>query len=184
MAGRSSSSVAFGGLAALALVGGGVAGGIAYANHESTHKTFSGGGVIAVRVATDVIPFNTSVGTAWANLPGSALRYTIPAGKHRLIRASFTAESFVLGEGVPTCGVRVTANKVGSATLVEFHPRAGGEFAFDSKEDGLGWEANAIERAQVLGAGTWTFRFQATTPLGGTCYLDDWYFDIEVHPVS
>jgi hypothetical protein len=176
------SRIAIGGAASLAVLASGVAGGIAYANHTPYHKTFSGGGDVAVRVATDSNEFGTAHENTWETLPGSSLKLTVPSGKHRLVRATFTAESYTTGGS--WCSVRVTGNKGGSLTLTEFHPRAGTEFAFDSSTGSDAWEGHAMKRALQVGAGTWYFRVQVNAVAGGGCTLDDWYFDIEAHPVT
>lgn len=176
------SRIAFGGVAVLALVGAGVAGGIAYADHTASHKSFSGRGDVAVRVATSTDGYITAVHDTWEDVPGSSLRYAVPTGKHRLIRATFTAETYTAGGS--WCSVRVVANKVGSSTLIGFHPRSGTEFSFDSEPADDNWEGHAMKRALVVGAGTWKFRVQVNAFGGGGCSLDDWYFDVEAHPLS
>ena len=177
-----SSRIAIGGAASVAVLASGVAGGIAYANHTPYHKTFSGGGDVAVRVATDSNGYGTTHTDTWETVPGSSLRLSVPSGKHRLVRATFTAESYMSGGS--WCSVRVTANRSGSLTLTEFHPRSDYDFAFDSSAGSDNWEGHAMKRALQVGAGTWYFRVQVNSVGGGSCYLDDWYFDIEAHPVS
>jgi len=174
------SRIAIGGVAGLALVAAGVAGGIAYADHTPSHKTFSGRGDVAVRVATESSAFTTVAADTWVNVTGSNLRYTVPSGTRRLIRAEFTAETFTADGS--WCSVRVVAVKAG--TTLEFNPRSGNEFAFDTSSGGDAWEGHAMKRALIVNAGTWNFRVQANAVSGGSCTLDDWYFDIEAHPLS
>lgn len=79
--------------------------------------------------------------------------------------------------------MRVVAKKSTSATLIELYPRPGTEFAFDSPT-GEPYEGHALKRAGKFGAGTWSFTVQLNAVGGGSCYLDDWYFDIEGHSTS
>lgn len=59
----------------------------------------------------------------------------------------------------------------------------GTEFAFDSPT-GEPYEGHALKRAGKFGVGTWSFTVQLNAVGGGSCYLDDWYFDIEGHSTS
>lgn len=165
------------------LLAGGVAGGIALADHTDTHRMFTGGGDTGVRVATDSTAFATTAPNVWQHVTGSSLSLTVPSGSIRLVRATFTAESFSQAGG-SWCSVRIVAKKSTSTAFNELYPRAGEEFAFDSSAGGDNWEGNAMKRAIRVGSGSWSFRAQLNAVGGGSCTLDDWYFDIETHTAS
>lgn len=171
-------------VAAVGLVVGGVVGGVAIADHNSDHKTFSGGGDTGTRVATDRLGYGTTASNTWENVPGSSLSFTVPSGKTRLVQAFFSAESQMYGGS--WCAVRIVAKKTTSSTLYEFYPRAGDSFAFDTADTSGGdtYEAHAMKRALRLGSASWSARVQVNAVGGGFCYLDDWYFDVEIHTTS
>lgn len=163
------------------LLVGGVAGGIAIADHSTQHRTFSGGGDTSTRVATDDAGYAPASSNTWEHVTGSSLAVSVPSGSVRLVQAFFSAESS--SSGGSWCAVRIVAKKSTSATLHELYPRAGTEFAFDSP-GGEAYEAHAMKRTIRLGAGSWSLRVNVNAVGGGSCFLDDWYFDVESHTAS
>jgi hypothetical protein len=141
----------------------------------------SGGATIAKRIRTSTDATSTS-SQAFVSLPGSGLAYTVPAGTTRLFQVVFTGESRCSGGAAGNwCTAQIV--KGGTGGIVELHPRAGVDFAFDSvgAADDY-WEGNAMERSIRLGAGTYTFyvRYRTTDP-ATTFRLDDWSLAATVH---
>lgn len=169
-------------VASAGLLGGGLAGGIALADHQPGHNTFSGGGVVAHRVATSTNLFATTSTDTWQTLPGSSLSYNVPSGTVRLVTTGFSAESY--GHGAGGCAVRIVTRKSGSSTLSELYPRAGVDFMWDSPEDIF--ESHAMSRSIRVASGTRYFSVQVQALNLDTleCRLDDWHFQITVHTAS
>lgn len=170
-------------LASAGLLGGGLAGGIALADHQPGHNNFAGGGTVAHRVATSTDIFVTTSANSWQTLPGSSLSYTVPSGTVRLVTAGYTAESWAY-DGTGGCAVRIVTRKSGSTTLSELYPRAGGDFMWEDTAGGL--EGRAMSRSIRVASGTRYFSVQvlASTPDMLRCRLDDWHFQINVHTAS
>lgn len=118
-------------------------------------------------------------------VPGTSLSASVPSGTYRLFKGFFSAES--TASGGSWCAVRIVAKKSTSSTLIELYPRDGTEFAFDTTDTSGGddYEAHAMKRAIRLGSGIWTFRVQVNAVgTGASCYLDEWYFEVETHTSS
>lgn len=170
-----------------AALAGGVTGGMALADQGADQRartTFTGGGVVAHRVATSDDIFDTTVTNTWQTVPGSTLAYNVPRGTVRLVTAEFTAEASGRG-GTGGCAARIVARRAGSTTLSELYPRAGVDFIW-AQEENLG-RAHAMSRSiRVVGSGTryFTVQIQASTVDTLICRVDDWHFQINVHTAS
>lgn len=167
-------------VAAVALLGGGLAGGIALADHDPNHRTFIGGGVAGHRVASHAGVWNSTATNVWQNLPDARLGYSVASGSARLVTAEFNAMSRASGSGT-YCSVRLVVRKSTSSTLTEMHPNSAAFYPFDNI-DGAQFEANSINKSIKLGAGTWYFYVQVqAVGAGTTCSLTARHFQIDVH---
>lgn len=165
-------------LAALGLF----AGGAAVASHYAGHVTFSGGGVVQTKVATDTNGWGSSANNTWQSITGTGLTVSVPSGSARLITARFNAESSCTATA--WCVVRIVARKSGSSTVTELHPRVGTEFAFDAPS-GEAYEGTSVHRSIRLGSGTWTIFAQGYVQgTSGSMYVDDWHFEVSAHTSS
>lgn len=179
---RTRTKILFATFASAGLLAGGVVGGVALADHQAGHNTFTGGGIVAHRVATSTTIVATNSHNTWQTVPGSTLSYAVPSGTVRLVTAGYTAESG--GYGTGGCAVRIVTRKAGSTTLSELYPRSGVDFVWDNSEE-LD-ESHAMSRSIRVASGTRYFSVQLLASTAGalTCYLDDWHFQINVHTAS
>lgn len=170
-------------LASAGLLAGGLVGGIALADHQPGHVTFTGGGITAHRVATGDQIFDTTATNTWQTLPGSTLSYPVPSGTVRLVTAEYTAEAHGRN-GTGGCAARIITRKSGSTTLSELYPRAGVDFIWTRNENVA--RAHAMSRSIRVASGTRYFavQIQASTADTLICRLDDWHFQINVHTAS
>jgi len=147
----------------------------------SGHITYSGGALVATKVATDEDGWASSAIDTWQTVTGSSLSVTVPSGTTRLVTGHFIAESYCTGDAA-WCSVRIVARKQGGTTIYEFRPRVGNDFAFDEPSD-EDYEGNSVSRTFGLPNGTWNVWVQAMV-VGGTSgtamYLDDWHFEVDV----
>jgi hypothetical protein len=118
---------------------------------------------------------STTTSTAYADLAGSAQTITVPAGEQARVYVLFTAESRCTGGGaLQYCGVRILVD--GN----ELTPAVGGDFAFDSNENGTanaGYLAShALARvSDELAAGNHQVKVQIRTTSAATTFrVDDW----------
>lgn len=156
------------------------ASGVAVASHYSGHVLYSGGGLVQTKVATDTDGWGTTTTNAWQGVTGTKLTVTVPSGSARLLNAHFNAESYCAAAS--WCSVRIVARKSGTSTYTEFRPRVGTDFAFDSPDSGgENWEGNSVHRSLRLSGGTWYIYVQGQAVGGGSMYLDDWHFEVNVH---
>ena len=118
-----------------------------------------------IRTENGLTNFNS---TAFATLPGSGVTVTVPAGTSRCVKALFTAEA----GATAFCYVRAVANGV------PLLPDGGGFQALVSNDSTAG--GHAFEWVRRLATGTYTISMQARVS-SGTCGIDDWTFDVEVH---
>ncbi|PIG92340.1 hypothetical protein [Gloeocapsopsis sp. IPPAS B-1203] len=121
-------------------------------------------------------------GTNWIWWNPNIVNAFIPAGG-RLVKVTFSAESACYGAS-GWCTARVVYRQVGSATINEFQPAVGTDFAFDSSDsnnEGSGsWESHAISRSAFLPAGNYQIWVQArTTSNALTLRLDDAHLRVE-----
>lgn len=179
---RTRTKIALATLASAGLLAGGAVGGIALADHQPGHVTFTGGSLVSHRVATSTEIFGTSAANTWQTLPGSTLSYTVPSGTVRLVTAEYAAEAG--GYGTGGCAVRIVTRKAGSSTLSELYPRAGVDFIWTHADERD--ESRAMSRSIRVASGTRYFnvQIQASTSNALTCYEDDWHFQINVHTAS
>jgi hypothetical protein len=167
-------------LACLGMVGLGTM--LGTANMVSAQVTYAQATTpIAVKVARgpDATEINS---TAWVNLPGATLKFTVPAKQTNLFTARYTGESVCVGPS-GWCSVRILVNGLEAAPIV------GTDFAFDSTDDGAaspgGWKSHAVDRSKVVtnnGAApitvTLIVQFTVTDPTIDF-RLDDWQFTVE-----
>lgn len=167
--------------AAVGLLAGGLVGGMALAD-QAADVAFTGGGIVAHRVATSDTIFATGATNTWHTVPGSTLSYAVPSGTVRLVTAEYTAES--AGYGTGGCAARIVTRRSGSTTLSELYPRAGVDFVWDYSDEQD--ESHAMSRSIRVASGTRYFAVQvlASTADALTCYVDDWHFQINVHTAS
>jgi hypothetical protein len=170
-------------VAAVALLGGGVLGGIALADHQPGHNTFSGGSATGSRVATSTNIFGTTAPNTWQSVSGTTLSIAVPSGSVRLVNATFSAEASGLGTG--GCAARIVTRKSGSSTLTELYPQAGLDYIWKrpSGPDFFEPESRAMARSIRVGSGTRYFvvQLQASTAGSLQCRVDDWNFSITAH---
>ena len=117
----------------------------------------------------------TTNSTSFVDLAGSSETFNVPTGETARIYTIFSAESACYGAGAGrSCGARIVVD--GN----ELNPAVGGDFAFDSTDDGdeaaQSWESHAIARAsETLSAGNHTVKVQIRTHNAAkTLRIDDW----------
>lgn len=139
------------------------------------------GPIAAVHVIRETAA-KTTTSTTFANLPGAATNFSVPAGKQLLVLARFSGESSCYG-GAGWCSVRIL---IGS----EAAPAVGVNFAFDSNDGGTessgSWEGHSMDRTQgPLGPGTYNVQVQwrvvktCSGCAATTFALDDWSLTVE-----
>jgi hypothetical protein len=139
----------------------------------TTHR---GTGVAAVTVITETNP-STSQSTSFADVPGTAVTVTVPAGQIQLVQVRFTGESYCFwysGAAYQFCSLRVLAD------ATEMLPRSGMDAAFDSNgQDDDAWEGHSLDRTLVLGPGMHRIKLQAAVTDPGVSFtVDDWTFTV------
>ena len=154
-------------------------GGVAIANHQPSHVTLTGGGVLETKIQTDTAPALTS-SSSFVPLSGSEVTFSVPSGTTRLFNARFTAQSICGGNQGEWCTVRVVGRNNSTGFVFELNPQAGSDFRFDSVGDAH--EGHAIERSRrVLAAGSYTFFVQLSTTGLADFVVDDWHFTVDKH---
>jgi hypothetical protein len=142
--------------------------------------TFSGGTDLATQARSQTSQTNTS-SQSFSTLLGSSLTYSVPSGG-RFFDARSTGESLCSGTANNICIVRVVARNTATGAIVELHPRASSDFAFDqvsSSGNDLN-EAHAMERFVRLSSGSWTFSVQIrVSNVNSTFSIDDWSFVVD-----
>lgn len=136
----------------------------------------TGGAVKAYMVTTQDAPF-TSTEATYTNLPGSALRLTVPAGTSDLLSLTFSAECRLIGGEGPTdwVGIRLVAIRDGVGSVVEPFD-TGSPQAFCSTDL---WETHAGTWVLQAGPGNYRFSVQVlTTATDSTLWIDDWTFQL------
>ena len=161
------------------------AGGMAWAGGGGTDPVkMTGGSQVQTKVVTDVDPFTINNLDNWVNVPMAKVQVTVPQGTQRLVKAHFNAETSCSAVGTIIdgwCATRVVARKISGSNTIEMHPQAGVNFAIDSGSDDA-WEGHSMDRALLLGAGTWNVWVQGTIQgTDGALTIDDWYFEVEVN---
>lgn len=124
----------------------------------------------------------TGAGTAWTDVPGAAIAFSVPSGTSRMFQAEFTAESQCLGGGWCSARVVIVNNATGATT--ELRPIVGTDFAFDSPADT--WESHAMNRTSYYwGAGSYTVKVQVALVAGATYFrVDDWDYAVTAYAFS
>lgn len=155
------------------------AGGMAFAGGSSIPVKVTGGANTQVKTAANVSGWGPSSDDTWESVQGSKLVVSVPEGG-RTVTAFFSAESTC--SATSWCAMRIVAQR-GDGPIIELHPREAEDYAFDSDEtDGETYESNAFGRSMRLAnAGTWRVWPQAMVNGTGSMYLDDWYFQVNVH---
>lgn len=182
---RTRTKILFATLASAGLLAGGAAGGVAVANHQAGHNTFTGGSAVGHRVATSTDIFGTSAANTWQTVSGSTLSYAVPSGSVRLVTATFSAEASGLGSG--GCAARVLTRKSGSSVSSELYPRAGVDFIWQRPSTAtFEPESRSMTRSIRVASGTRYFSVQLLASTAGSlqCRVDDWNFSINVHTAS
>jgi len=117
----------------------------------------------------------TTNSTSFVDLAGSSETFNVPTGETARIYALFSAESACYGAGAGRfCGARIVVD--GN----ELNPAVGGDFAFDSTDNGdetaQSFESHSIARAsETLSSGNHTIKVQIrTNNAGNTLRIDDW----------
>jgi len=135
----------------------------------------NGHGIDAVAVSES--GNNSTVGstTTQTLLPGMQVRITVPTGHTAILIARFSAESACYGGDTAQPDWCIATIKVGN---VEMRPQTGGDFAFDSTDNGsesaASWESHAMERWLQVGAGTYTVHVYGSTTKFGTAQPTFW----------
>lgn len=155
------------------------AGGMAFAGGSGPPVKVSGGANTQVKTAGDVNGWGPSSDDTWENVAGSKLVINVPSGG-RTVTAFFSAESTC--DATSWCAMRIVAQR-GDGPIIELHPREAEDYAFDDdNSDDETYESNAFGRSMRLGTGgTWRVWPQAMVNGSGDMYLDDWYFQVNVH---
>jgi hypothetical protein len=155
------------------------AGGMAFAGGSGPPVKVNGGANTQVKTAGDVNGWGPDADGTWENVAGSKLVVSVPSGG-RTITAFFSAESTC--SATNWCAVRIVAQR-GDGPIIELHPREGSDYAFDDDAgDTETYESNAMGRSMRLAnAGTWRVWPQGMVDGTGDMYLDDWYFEVNVH---
>jgi hypothetical protein len=149
------------GAIAVALVGVGVASGVAVAastGHSGTSITR-----VAVTTQNAAAVFTSSTYTTVGTVG-------IFATAGQFVDARFTAESSCSGAGTGWCSVRILIDGV------EAEPVSGTDFAFDDAGASTAFESHSVERVRsVTTSGTHTVTVQAASVLTALSFrLDDW----------
>jgi hypothetical protein len=167
-------------VAVAALVTAGALGGIAVARATLTTTSVSAHGVAAVKFVSQsgrVTVTAPSPTSGWVNVPGASATLIIPASTKAVLLAHFDAFAgcAALGNGPPTCGLRVTVNGI------PMNPDDGADVLMGALQPDL----RSIERSSgVLAAGSYTVQVQAllsdpayvqTNPLN----LTNWSLTVE-----
>lgn len=137
-----------------------------------------GGAITAVKVKRETNSASTT-STTFVNVPNASMNISVPSGQRALLLIRFSAESSCDGGAWGDwCSLRVLVDGT------EAHPRAGGNFAFDTDE-GVAtnydiWEANSMDRSIVVGSGAHTVSVQWSVTTNTTSFrLDDWSLIVE-----
>ncbi len=162
------------------------AGGMAYAGNTPP-VTVNGGTNVQAKVVTNVDGYTVGDFNTWNKLTGSEVTVNVPAGKSRMVTATFSAESScdVQASGEAWCSVRIMAQKSGGSP-VQLHPRVGDEFAFDSYDADEPWHGNFVSRSMRLGSsGTWKVwvelqKYAVGKHIGGM-FIEHWHFQVETY---
>jgi len=136
-----------------------------------------GGTVQRVQVLSETTAATTS-SAVWVNL--ASMVVVVPAEERAMFLMRFSGESSCAGGvGAQWCRLRM---RIAGA---EANPVVGGDFAFDSTDNGsesfASWESHAIERySRIMGPGTYRVevQWQVTDP-AVRFRLDDWTFVVE-----
>ena len=106
--------------------------------------------------------------TTFVTLPGAVVGVSVPAGATRCVKVLFTAEAGATG----FCYVRAVDNGI------PLFPD-GGSFQALVSNDATA-NAHSFEWVRRLGPGSHTISIQRRVS-SGSCGIDDWTFDVEVH---
>jgi hypothetical protein len=128
-------------------------------------------------VVTGDNPAGTS-STTFTPLPDAELGIDVPEGTDAYVIARFTAESSCYGLGY--CRVRLMIDKEDDGTYVEMLPAEGGDYGFDSTDNGTetssSWESHSVERYATVSGGCSCSVIveRSTSSASGTFETDDW----------
>ncbi|WP_109510211.1 hypothetical protein [Nocardioides speluncae] len=161
------------------LVVGGYAAHAALADHNPTHVTFSGTTVAGVKIATSKTGASVT-GPTWTTVPGSGVSVLVPAGKSRLLTATFGGETQCSGPSLSWCSARIVVRKSGATTPAELNPKSGAGYAMDAGNSTDNWEGHSMDRSGVIGAGSWQVYVQLAGTDGTTFYVEDWHFRVQI----
>lgn len=168
-------------LAALMLTTGGVATGWALAsNRAGTQVAMSGVGLVGTQIRTDRdLVSHTST---YSTVAGSAIDIKVPAGKTRLVSATFTTRASCSGQTVHSpCLTRIVARKAGTTTVQQLYPSSTFSAIDSVGTEGRHWATQSVARSKVLGAGTWRVWVQAgSASTDTTLDLSDWHFRADI----
>lgn len=128
---------------------------------------YTGGPVKAVLGKTQTVSWYT-LATGWTNLPGSALRVTVPGGTSDLFSLTFTGECATTG----AVFIRAVAVVDGVGQLV---PGSSGAVFCQSNEFAT------YTGSWLLRGGPGNYRFSVQFFTGAFAVIDDWTFQVVVY---
>lgn len=140
----------------------------------------TGGATKAYLSKTQNLP-DSFTKTTWTNLPGSALRLTVPGGTTDLFHITFSAECrLVSNEGlIDWAQIRIVAVVNGVGSVVQPDDSAGSPQSFCAVNHYSTHMGSWVLRG---GPGDYRFSVQVLNSVSGnTIWLDDWTFSVVVY---